>query len=136
MFTQQFVAIAAENDSAFNRVLEFTHIAGPWMGHECCQTICRDGADVNAMFAGEALQKLLGEEWNVVATFTQWRNEDGDDVEPEEQVLAKFLFLDALFQVAVCGGNDANIDFDCSVATDSFQFPFLQYSEKFCLDLG
>ena len=61
---------------------------------------------------------------------------DGDDIEAEEEVLAEFLALDAFFQPAVGGGDDAHIHFDGAVAADPFEFPFLEDAQQLGLDLG
>ena len=51
---------------------------------------------------------------------------NGDDIEAKEEVLAKFLALDAVFQTAVGRGDDADVHLDGAVAADPFQFAFLK----------
>ena len=47
----------------------------------------------------------------------------------------KFLALDAFFEAAVGGGENADIDFDGAVAADAFEFAFLEEAEQLGLDL-
>ncbi len=60
---------------------------------------------------------------------------DGNDVEAEEEVLAEFLALDAFFEMAVGGGDDADIHLDGAVAADAFEFALLQHAQQLGLDL-
>ena len=61
---------------------------------------------------------------------------NGNDVEAEEKVLAKFLALDAFLEAAVGGGDDAHVHFDGAIAAHAFEFPLLQDAQQLGLDLG
>ena len=52
----------------------------------------------------------------------------GDDVETKVQVLPKLVFLNALLELAVGGGDDAHVDIDRAVAADALEFAFLQHA--------
>ena len=50
-----------------------------------------------------------------------------------EQVAAKFIILDEVFEIAVRGHDDADIDLDGFVAADALDFAFFEDAEKFGL---
>ena len=53
----------------------------------------------------------------------------------KNKVLAEFLALDAFLQMAVGGGDDADVHLDGAVAADAFQFTFLKDAQQLGLDL-
>ncbi len=77
------------------------------------------------MFLGKALEKAVEKEFDFALAFVEGGNLQRNDVETEVEILAELAFLDGLAEVAVGGGNDANIDVDGAVAADTFEFLFL-----------
>ena len=61
------------------------------------------------------------------------REFDTDDIQAVVKVFAELAFFDELFKQAVCGGDDANIDFNRLVAADPLEPAILQYVKE--LDL-
>ena len=60
----------------------------------------------------------------------------GTTLRRKNKVLAEFLTIDALFQVAIGSGDDADIHLDGAVAADAFKFTFLQNAQKLGLQGG
>src|SRR2546423_12860094 len=87
------------------------------------------------MLAGEALPKLIGQQRNILLMFAEGSDVHGHDIQTKEQVLAKFLTLDTLFEVAVGGRNDPDIYFDGAIFAHPLQFALLEHPEKLRLDL-
>ena len=50
-----------------------------------------------------------------------------------EEVAAKFVFLDEVFEIAVRGHDDADVDFDGFVAADALDFAFFEDAQEFGL---
>ena len=94
-----------------------------------------NAAHADAVFAGETAHELLGEMGHVLPVFAQRRHVNGHDVEAEEEVLAEFLALDAFLEVAVGGGDDADIHLDGAVAADAFELALLEDAQQLGLDL-
>ena len=129
--------ITRENDGAFDDVLQFAHVAGPVMARRARRRrFVRKPLRGAAVFAGGPEQEMLGQEWDVFPAVAQGRHLDGDDVEAKEEVFAELLPFDALFEMAVGGGDDAHVHLDGAVAADAFQFALLEHAQQFGLDGG
>ena len=79
------------------------------------------------------MQEETGEEADVFSAFTQRRDVDADDIEPVKKVFAEFPLLDILFQIAIGGGDDADIRLHRLIATDAGVFPLLEHAENLAL---
>lgn len=129
-------AFAAQDDRALDDVLQFADVAWPGMAFEGFHASAGDAQDLHAVFAGEALAELIGQEGNILLVLAQGRDTNGHDVQAEIQILPEFFALDALFEVAVGGGNDPDIHFDGAIAAHAFEFAFLEDAQEFGLDGG
>src|SRR6185312_3200910 len=76
------------------------------------------------------------QERHVLEALAQRGNVDRDNVQAEIQILAKLLLLDAGFEIAVGGGDDADIDLDGAIAAHAFQLALLQDAQQFGLHVG
>src|SRR6202041_999251 len=83
-----------------------------------------------------AIDKILDEHGDVVPSFPQRRDLNRKNVEPVKQVAPERARGDGSVQIAVSGGNQANIGPDGSCATDTFKFVFLQNTQEGDLSLG
>src|SRR4051812_17364619 len=79
------------------------------------------------------MQEMLGEERNVLATVSQWRQVNRNNVQPVVEVGAKTSRLDFLFEVPVCRGDQARVDWNCLCGADRDHFTMLQRTQQ--LDL-
>src|SRR5262245_54902562 len=86
------------------------------------------------MLARESAEEFFGQKRDILRMMTQRRDKDGNDIEAEEQVLAKLFAFNALFEIAVGSGENANIHFDGAVAAYPLEFAFLQHAQEFHLD--
>src|SRR5262245_56258176 len=128
--------IAGQDDGAFDNVLKFADISRPDVRSQLTKGFLRKASHVNAMFAPEAAHKILCEEGYVFRALAERGHRYRHDVQAKKEVLPKFSFLNALFEVAICGGDDANIDFDRAIAADAFEFALLQDTQELGLDTG
>ncbi len=58
------------------------------------------------------VEKVLDQQRDVLATFSQWRYLDGDHVQSVIEILAEALLPDRVLQVLVGGGDDPDIHLD------------------------
>src|ERR1051326_6161035 len=65
----QSTAFTAQNDCAFDDILQFPHIARPGMVLQCFHTGQRQAQHFYSMFAGEPLAKLIGPKRDVPLAF-------------------------------------------------------------------
>ena len=86
------------------------------------------------IFPGGLAQEMEGEEGDILAAFAQGREVELHDVEAEEEVFAEPALGDHFCQVAVGGGEEADIGGDGLVAADALEDAFAEDAEDF--DLG
>ena len=76
------------------------------------------------------LERVFRQQRDVRAAVAQRRQRDGDDVDAIVEVLAKASLGDFLGQVAIGGGDQADVDPDRLVAADAAQLALLQDAQK------
>ena len=76
---------------------------------------------------------MHGQELDVRATVAQRRNRNWEDVKPVVEIFAKTAFGNFGGEIAICGGDDANIHFARLRTAYGFEFAFLQNAKKFRL---
>ena len=122
-----------KNDGALDDVFQFADIAGPVVLFEGLENGSGKAASFFVKSFRAALEKMMREERDVVAAFAERREMKFDDVEAVEKVLAEFALLDHVEQIAIGGGDEADIDVDSFVAAEAFERFFLKHAEKFGL---
>jgi hypothetical protein len=70
---------------------------------------------------GHLFGKVICQHGDVLFASAQGRHEDGDDVQPPVEVFAEFAFLHHFGEIAVRGGDDADIDLDGLAAADALE---------------
>src|SRR5207244_12813827 len=78
----------------------------------------------------EAADQIFDEQADVVGPLPQRRHDDGEYVEPVEQVLAESSLRHSRGEVAVGRSEDAHIDGNRPVAADALEFPYLHDTQK------
>ena len=74
MFRFQHAVVAAQNDGAFDDVLQFAHVAGPVMVLQERAWRLGETLDVDAVFAAETAHEFLGQKRHVLAALAQRRH--------------------------------------------------------------
>ncbi|NJO56198.1 MAG: ParB/RepB/Spo0J family partition protein [Rhodospirillales bacterium] len=77
---------------------------------------------------------MLGQRRDIVAALPQCGDEHRHDVDPVVEVGAEIPLGDGIFQIAVGGADDADVDLDCSGAADAFELAFLQHPQQLRLE--
>ena len=67
-----------QNDSAFERVLQLPNVAGPRIFAKTAAGLGAEGERRFAELAAEFLEKMVGEDVDVIAAFAQRRNGERD----------------------------------------------------------
>ena len=117
-------------DGVLNGILEFTDIAWPVVStkHRFC--FAGDTQHGSARPASELRNEGPRQRWNVLRPFAERRCSDGNDIQPEIQVLAKAAVGDGLRQVAIGSGNESDIQPDRFRAAESFDLSFFDRAEQ------
>src|SRR5277367_3448524 len=75
-------------------------------------------------------QKLLREQWDIVAPLPQRRQMHLDDIQSVEEIFAEFPLLDHLREVSIGCANQANVDAYGLVASQSLKISFLNHAQQ------
>ena len=102
--------MAAGDDQALDHVLELADVARPRIVAERLEGVGLDALDQVAVGGGEARQEVLDQAGDVFLALAQRRHPEVDDVQAVVEVLAELALGDEVLQVAVGGGDDADVD--------------------------
>lgn len=87
------------------------------------------------MRIGKLFEKGSDEKLDVALALAQGRELDLHDVQAEVEVLAESAGADRRFEVAVGGGDDANVDVPALGRSDRLDLTLLKSTQKFCLQV-
>src|ERR1039457_3763442 len=118
------------NGSAFYYVEQLSHITRPLVRHEEIERTWIHGCQRLAEGPGETGDEKLYKQRNVRATLAQRRHDDGKHVETVIQIRAERAGADCLLQIAVGGGNHANVDLELLGAAHAPERAALQNSQE------
>jgi hypothetical protein len=76
---------------------------------------------------------VASEDRDIRLDFAEGRGFEADDIEAVVEVLTEVAFADGALEVAIGGGDDADINFDGFMRADAFDFAFLESAEDFGL---
>lgn len=125
-----------EDDGALDDVFEFSDVSGPVVFGEESEGGVVEAFEGFGEAVGVSCEEVSGEVEEVGASFAEGRHAEFDDVEAVVEVLAESVLSDEGGEVAVGGGDDADIDADGSGASDEFEGFLLEDAEELDLDVG
>jgi hypothetical protein len=76
------------------------------------------------------LQKIICQCWNVLFALTQRRQRQGDDIQSVKEIGAESSGVNRSFEIAIGGGDDAQVGGDLGGAADPFELAFLQDAQE------
>ena len=120
-----------QNDRALDKVAQFPDIARPVVGR---QQLERVGAQLALDAAGEALQKVLGEQRSVLAPLAQWRHADHEAGQTEIEIAAKVSGLAHFAQFTVAGDDKAYVRPQCPGAAQAAEGIGFQHAQQLGLN--
>src|ERR1051325_282659 len=98
---QRELGSGVKHDRALDRVAELAHIAGPVVAAKPRHHLRRNFVEALFRVVGEAFEKKLSERRDVLRTVPQGRQNDRNNVQAIEEVLAKATLFDVALEVAV-----------------------------------
>ena len=125
-----------EQHRAFDHVAELAHVARPSVGLQECVGGRRRSEHPLPELGIERVDEVLHEERHIVDVRPQGRDDDGQHVQPEEEIGAEVVFLDFLLEIPVGGRNHPDIDADIRRAADALEALFLEESQQLRLQRG
>jgi hypothetical protein len=111
-------------------VLQLAHVAGQRWSTSGGGRPATAGAPERPFGGGVLLHEVLGQGEESPGTLAQRRQAQIDDVEAVQQVFAERAVLDRLGQVAVAGGQDADVDAHRLGAADAVDLAFLNGAQQ------
>src|SRR5215470_16161387 len=109
--------------------LQFAHIAGPGILPEHIQSL---GSYLLYLFPQlwtELLQEVVHQEGEIISTLPQGGQDDRKDAEAVVQIAAELASGDAVLQITIGGGNDADVGVNGLVTSHAFKLLCLQYPQ-------
>src|SRR5205809_3162564 len=126
----------AEHHRPLEGVLELADVAGPVVGEQRALRVFRERLRLLVALLGDAAQELLPQDLDIVAPVAQWREMNGDHVQPVVQVGAETAALDVVLEVAVGGGHDPDVHGNGLGAAHGDRLPLLQHARQLHLRGG
>src|SRR5258706_332538 len=130
------ILCVAYDDRSLDDVLQFANVTRPRVRLQQFQALFVYPANVLSHFPDVTIDKILNQHRNILPSFPQRRHLHGKNVEPVKEVTPEYACSDSRLQVTIGGSNHPNIRSDRSGSTDTFEFMFLQNTQKSDLGLG
>src|SRR5262245_37892137 len=98
-----------EQHGALDRIAKLADIARPLILLEQRRRSWREAADVAFELSIEHVDVIGGQERDIAPPLAEWRQCNRHDLKAVKQVLTKLAVRHLLFEVAVRGGDDADV---------------------------
>lgn len=128
--------VVAEDMEALDHGAKLADVAWPVIGAKHGEGVSFELELGLAIELGEFVVEERDEAVDLIHAFAQGWNMQADDIEPEEQILPETFFSHLGGEVAVGGGDDADIDDDGTRMSDRLDLPVLQEAEETRLGRG
>ena len=122
-----------EHDHVFDGVFELAHVAGPGVGDQGVAGFGVHAVDFFAEALHAAAQDVINQQRNIITAGAERGEFDHRAFDAEIEVFTERLVAHSLQQIAVGGGEKADIDFDGVVGAEAGDFAVLQDAEEFGL---
>ena len=118
-------AVGLKDEGPLENVFQLADVTRPAIIDELLHGALADAVDALADPNHEFVDQKVHEERDIRRTIAQRREMNGEDVKSVVKILAEGFFLNSFEQVAVGGGDYADIDPDRGVAPDAVEFLLL-----------
>src|SRR5207244_12211419 len=124
----------APQDGPLDHVAELAHVPGPRVGAHQVPRRCADLAHDFSVPGVEDAQVVVAEQQHVLAALTQRRDLEHDHRQTEVEILAEPLLAGFTLQIAVRGGDDADVDLALAHASHAPHRALLDRPEQLPLE--
>src|SRR5438034_1751511 len=118
----------SKNDGPGDRVLKFPNIARPLVGHDFLERILTQGDRTLG-----ATEEALHQEGNVLLSLPQRRQSDGYHTQAVVEIFAEASGCNFAIQVVSRGSDQAKVNRDRRVASQTFDYALLNCAQQLCL---
>src|SRR5258708_32312113 len=117
-----------DDDGPLDDILQLADVARPRIRQEQIQRFFADSADALACFPRETRDVVLNQQRDVLFSFPQRGNLNGEHVEPVKQIPPEGAHCDGRVQIAIRCRDNARVGSDRLIAADPLELTFLQHS--------
>src|SRR5262249_29741459 len=125
--------LRADDHKPLDEIAQFADIARERIAHQDFHCGVAELASPLAVGRAELVEKIARENRNVFLPVAQRRNEEGNYVQPIEEILAKRAARDFLFKIFVGRGKYPDIDTGALARANRFDAPFFESAQHFRL---
>ena len=123
-----------EHQGSLNHISQLTDVPRPVPRLELAKGFGRNFANDATQLLALDLRDVFDQKRNVLTTLSERREVDGHNRQAVEEILAKPPRTNFVFQIAIGGRDDSNIDLTCGVAADSLDLTLLNRPKQFGLN--
>src|SRR5205085_674095 len=107
-----------KDDGTLDLMGQFADISRPGVSHEIAPGGGAKIFSIQTMTLGQIGQEKIRQGQNIISALSQRRNLNIVKIEPMKKVFAKAAFLNQRWQIAIRGGDNADINWNFAIATD------------------
>src|SRR5262249_33215186 len=119
--------VGSQDYSALDNVGQFSDVTWPVVQHEELHHFRSEALDLLVHLVTEALQKVVGQEGDVLAALAQWGEENRDNMNAVVEILTKLPGINRAPQILIRGGNKTEVNSGRSLASYRVELVLLQY---------
>ena len=127
------VASRTENKSVLDDVFQLPDIAGIAVLHQEGNHLRANPDDILLLLNAEGADKVIDQQGHVFEPLAEGREEDIDDIEPIEKIVAEAALQDQLLEITIGGGENPDIGLDRGIAAERLVDLLLENPKQFDL---
>ena len=128
-------SLTRQHDGALDGVFQLTDIAGPGVIQQAAFGFGRDSFDGAAAAGRGAVEEILGQRRDVAGSLAQRRHAERHHIQAVVEIRAEGAALRLCREVAIGGGDQADIELPGARAADAFELALLQDAQELGLQL-
>ncbi len=122
--------LLGEDDGPFDDVLQLAHVASPFVVEQGPHRPVGDARDVPTHLPGVLVNEMVDQQGNVLLALAQRRKGEAHDIESIQQIFAKLAGGHHFFEVAVAGGDDADLNRPRLRVADGHDHALFQHAQQ------
>src|SRR5262245_11742753 len=115
---------------ALQHILQLAHVTGPRVALQTANGLRGQAARPQAVVAPDLVEDDPRQVGDILLPLAQRRHANGDDLEPEIEILAKTTVAYQLLQVGVGRGEHAHVHAHLAAAADAHELPLLEHAQQ------
>ncbi len=130
MLRSDLRSMLGPDERLLDEVFQLANIARPRIPSQKLQCLFAE-FDTGASFLLQPfLEEMFGQERNILAAFTEWRENERNDVDAIVEVFSELRFSNKVIKILVRRCHDADIDLDWLNPPDSCKFALLDDTQE------